>query len=68
MSREALETFCRSVLQEPALDAALKEPADLRSFAELLSRLARERGLDVEEAEVLETVAERRRDWLSRWP
>lgn len=68
MSREALRAFCRLVPGEPGLDEALREPADPRAFAGLLSRLARERGLDVLEADVLEGLAERRRRLLSSRP
>lgn len=68
MSREALEAFRRVVPGEPRLEEALREAGEPRAFAALLSRLARERGLFVAEADVLAALAERRREVLTRWP
>lgn len=63
MSRAGLGKLLREVPADTRLDAELRETADARVFAARLVRAARERGLEVEEADVAEALQDARRAW-----
>ncbi|HVP29413.1 MAG TPA: aspartyl/asparaginyl beta-hydroxylase domain-containing protein [Myxococcota bacterium] len=65
--REELERFRRLVLDDAALEAALRDPRERERFLPRLVRAGRERGHRFGASEVLEALRDARRGWLERW-
>lgn len=67
MSQTELAAFQKIVLEDPALQAALRELTEQSAFVAAVSASARARGLDVREEDVLAELQVARRAWIERW-
>jgi hypothetical protein len=63
-----MEEFRSLVLGDPTLQQALDAVSDDAGFAALASRLARERGIELSDSDLLLAVGHARRNWLLRIP
>ena len=66
MSEESLERFRQLVLQDPALQARLRESDDREVFLGLVVQLAETRGYSFTAEEVETALRISRRAWLER--
>ncbi|MFY1832338.1 Nif11-like leader peptide family natural product precursor [Myxococcus fulvus] len=67
MSLEDFERFRARVLEDGALQEALRGPKDVPAFIALAIRLGAERGCHFTEAELRELMREERKRWLGTW-
>ncbi len=67
MSQAGFEAFRQRVLEDPTLQAKLREESDLERFQTLVVALGTEHGFDFSVDEVKEAVRASRRAWLERW-
>lgn len=67
MPRDDFERFRRLVLEDVALQAVLRETADVAGFIALATKLGAERGCHFTAEELREAIRSARREWLERW-
>jgi hypothetical protein len=67
MPLEDFERFRRRVLEDAALQAALRETVDVPGFIALATKLGAEHGCHFTADEVREVIRAARREWLGRW-
>ncbi|WP_164019683.1 Nif11-like leader peptide family natural product precursor [Pyxidicoccus trucidator] len=67
MPPDDFERFRRLVLEDPALQEALRETTDVPGFIALATQLGEERGCHFTAEELRETLRTARREWLGRW-
>jgi hypothetical protein len=67
MSQTELAAFQKIVLEDPALQAALREMTDQGAFIAAVSAAARSRGLDVCAEDILTELIAASRAWVERW-
>ena len=63
-----MEEFRSVVLGDPAMQQALDAVPEDGEFAALASRLARERGIELSDSDLLLALSHARRTWLLRIP
>ncbi|MFP2907633.1 Nif11-like leader peptide family natural product precursor [Pyxidicoccus sp. 3LFB2] len=67
MPRDDFERFRHLVLEDVALQEALRDTADVPGFIALAMKLGAERGCHFTAEELRETLRAARREWLERW-
>ncbi|QSQ25439.1 Nif11-like leader peptide family natural product precursor [Pyxidicoccus parkwayensis] len=67
MPPDDFERFRRLVLEDLALQDALKATVDVPAFIALARKLGAERGCHFTEEEVREAMRAARRKWLEQW-
>lgn len=67
MPPEDFERFRRLVLEDAALQQALRDTPDVPAFIALARRLGAERGCDFSAEDVQEAMRAARRAWRERW-
>jgi hypothetical protein len=68
MSQQDFERFRDAVLDDPALQSRLRQPAgDAATFVARVVAAGAEQGYQLEGSDVEAAMAEGRRAWLERW-
>lgn len=67
MPPDDFERFRQRVLEDPALQDALRETTDTQAFIALARRLGAERGCHFTAEDVQEAMRAARRAWRERW-
>ena len=67
VSDDGFQRFRQLVLDDPTLQAPLRQSADREAFIAQVLELGRERGYEFSHHDVSEAINAARRTWLERW-